>query len=84
MAEFRLLLHLFLLGTPETLEIDEQEDDAGTGRHTRFAEIRPVTFEYAVDPDVELVYEGEQQANHGQQRGDSTSRRGRNRNGQSW
>ncbi|WP_163370516.1 Tn7-like element transposition protein TnsE [Endozoicomonas acroporae] len=46
--------------TPANLEIDEQEEDSGTGGHNRFVDVRSVPFDFAVEPETEVVYNSSQ------------------------
>ena len=48
--------------TPANLEIDEQEEDAGTGGHNHFVDIRSVPLDFIVEPDTEIIYDNLQVA----------------------
>ena len=48
--------------TPANLEIDEQEEDSGTGGHNRFVDVRSVPFDFAVEPETEVIYNSSQSA----------------------
>ena len=47
---------------PANLEIDEQEEDAGTGGHNRFVDVRTVSLGFTVEPDTEVIYNSSQVA----------------------
>ena len=51
--------------TPANLEIDEQEEDTGTGGHSRFVDIRPVSMNFIVEPDTEIIYNSSQVSPNG-------------------
>ena len=50
---------------PANLEIDEQEEDAGTGGYNRFVDIRPVPLDFIVEPDTEIIYNTPQTSSNG-------------------